>query len=85
MAKSISLSTLRTELGELNQIHEKRQYQPKENTCYERLSLAQKVSASHISQFGFELKRVSGDMYESQAIFTCGSISLTVDYYGDVN
>jgi hypothetical protein len=85
MAKNISLSTLKTELDELHQIHEKRQYQSEENTCYERLSLAQKVSASNISQFGFELKSVCGELNESQAIFTCGSTNLTVDYYGEVS
>jgi len=69
----------------LAQIHERRLSTPKTAGCYSRLTLAQKVSASHLSQFGFKLNFIRGKQLKSLAIFSCESLSVTVDCYGEID
>jgi len=52
--------------------------------CYKHLSLAQKMSASQLRQFGFELKSIRGDVFASIAIFSTESLSVTVNYLGEI-
>jgi len=72
-------------LENLHQEHEKSQNELGEQSCYNQLSLAQKVSASQLRQFGFELTFIRGDMLESIAVFSCESNSVTVDFLEEVD
>jgi len=74
-----------TELQNLHQTHERRQRQSNVDSCYERLTFAQKVAASHLIQFGFTLKFIRGKTFDSLAIFTCDSLIATVDYFGEID
>jgi len=69
---------------EFHHVHEHNQKEFDEPSSYNQLSLAQKMSASQLSQFGFELNVIEGDMFERMAVFTNDSLSVTVDYYGEV-
>jgi len=80
---AISESDITDDLLKLHVIH-KRNTAPT-NNCYEQLSLSQKISASHLRQFGFELMFVHGELTESMAIFSCAPLNVTVDYYGEIN
>lgn len=78
--------SLSDELNSLHQVHEKRSVQDKSkiNEYYQKLSLAQKISASHLTQFGFELTGISGYSLALKAIFTSDLYSISVDYYGEI-
>ncbi|PKG80874.1 hypothetical protein CXF85_22490 [Colwellia sp. 75C3] len=72
-------------LEQLHQLHERRHAYSSDISLYERLSLAQKVSACHLQQFGFELKFIRGKQLNCLAIFICNKLSVTVDVYGEIN
>lgn len=73
------------DLSQLHQLHERRQNLTGQNSCYERLSLAQKISANHLQQYGFELQFIRGKSLEAVAVFTCDELSVAVDCYGEVD
>jgi len=74
-----------TFLDKLHITYEQRRSKLNEEVYYERLSLAQKVAAAELRQFGFELKFIRGELFESMAIFSCGSLNATVDYSGEID
>jgi len=74
-----------TLLDKLHIIDEKRRSKLNEEIYYERLSLAQKVAAAELRQFGYELKFIRGELFESMAVFSCGSLNATVDYLGEID
>jgi len=71
-------------LDKLKKVHEIEHKHAKEKSSYAQLSLAQKISASQLRQFGFELNCVRGGMFEPMAVFTCESYSVTVDHLGEI-
>ena len=70
-------------LEKINQVITKDRNHSEKEQCYEHLCLTQKNSASQLRQFGFELKSVHGEVFESIAIFTSDSLSVTVAYLGE--
>ena len=73
------------DLEKIHQIHERRQNKPDSVICYERLSLAQKFSASQLTQFGFKLQFIREENSESYAVFICGAQTITVDNSGEIS
>lgn len=72
-------------LKRLEQVHESEHDNTEEQSSYQQLSLAQKLAASELRQFGFELQLIRGEGVESFAVFTCDYHSITVDYWGEVD
>jgi len=73
------------DLEKLHQIHDRRQSQVDSIVFYERLSLAQKFSASQLTQFGFQLQFIRSENSTSFAIFMRGSEVISVDNSGEIS
>jgi len=54
------------------------------DTLYDRLSLAQKFSASRLNQYGFKLRFIRGKGLRTLAIFECKDNVATIDSAGEV-
>lgn len=52
---------------------------------YDRLNLAQKFSVSKLSQFGYQLHFVRGELLNTMAILKNAESVITVDYFGELN
>jgi len=64
---------------------DRRQPSPEHSVWWEKLSLAQKFSASSLSKFGYELSFVRNDNGHSLAVLTCASGVAVITEEGDIN
>jgi len=72
-----------------SEIHESTKLQRRaaklsDETLYDRLSLAQKFSASRLNQYGYKLMFIRGKGLGSSAFFECKDRVATVDSAGEV-
>jgi len=65
-------------------LEKERRYTYENDSRYNQLSLAQKMAASQVRQFGFELKFIRSSNTKSLAIFSCNSKIITIDSYGEI-
>jgi len=56
-----------------------------QNVWYDKLTLAQKFSASKLSQYGYQLKFIRNIKGEAIAIFSCDDRLATVNITGDID
>lgn len=85
MLKAILLNEPINSLRKQPLINERRRVPLIIDVYYQRLSLAQKVSASQLNQFGFELQFIRGKGLNSTAIFTCEDNNLSINYLGEID
>ena len=64
---------------------ERRQEPPEQSVWWNRLSLAQKFSASSLGKFGYELSFVRNDKGRRLAVLTCSSGVAVVTEEGDID
>ena len=64
---------------------ERRQRTPEQSVWWNKLSLAQKFSASSLGKFGYELSFVRSDHGHSLAVLTCSSGVAIITEDGDIN
>lgn len=64
---------------------ERRQRAPEQSVWWNKLSLAQKFSASSLGKFGYELSFVRNDEGHSLAVLTCDSGVAVITEDGDIN
>ncbi|GAA6172265.1 hypothetical protein NBRC116592_19350 [Colwellia sp. KU-HH00111] len=64
---------------------ERRQRAPEQSIWWNKLSLAQKFSASSLGKFGYELSFVRNDNGHSLAVLTCSSGVAVITEDGDIN
>jgi hypothetical protein len=64
---------------------ERRQYTPEETSLWDKLSLAQKFSASSMTQFGYDLSFIRNSNSGSLAILQCNGKTATINGEGEVN
>lgn len=64
---------------------ERRQVAPEHSTWWNKLSLAQKFSASSLGKFGYELAFVRKEQGRSLAVLTCSSGVAVITEDGDIN
>jgi len=66
-------------------VMERRQEKPEQSIWWEKLSLAQKFSASSLGKFGYELTFVRNENGKSLAILMCNGGVAMVSEDGDIN
>ena len=66
-------------------IVERRKEPPEKSVWWNKLSLAQKFSASSLGKFGYELAFVRNDNGRSIAVLTCDTGMALVTEDGDIN
>lgn len=66
-------------------IVERRQESPEQSVWWEKLSLAQKFSASSLGKFGYELSFVRNENGKSIAVLTCHGGMAVISEEGDIN
>lgn len=66
-------------------IVERRQESPEQSVWWEKLSLAQKFSASSLGKFGYELSFVRNENGKSIAVLTCHGGVAVISEEGDIN
>ncbi|MGL1956142.1 MAG: hypothetical protein OCD00_02325 [Colwellia sp.] len=64
---------------------ERRGTPPEKSVWWNKLSLAQKFSASSLGKFGYELAFVRDDNGKSLAVLTCNSGVSVISEDGDIN
>ena len=64
---------------------ERRQAAPEQSVWWNKLSLAQKFSASSLGKFGYELSFVRNEQGRSLAVLTCSSGVAVITEDGDIN
>jgi hypothetical protein len=64
---------------------ERRQRSPEQSVWWNKLSLAQKFSASSLGKFGYELSFVRNEKGHSLAVLTCSSGVAIITEEGDIN
>mgnify|MGYP000122255342 CR=1 FL=1 len=64
---------------------ERRQRAPEQSIWWNKLSLAQKFSASSLGKFGYELSFVRNEQGRSLAILTCSSGVAAITEDGEIN
>lgn len=64
---------------------ERRQQSPEHSVWWNKLSLAQKFSASSLGKFGYELSFVRNNDGHSLAVLTCSSGVAVITEDGDIN
>lgn len=64
---------------------ERRQEAPEQSVWWNKLSLAQKFSASSLGQFGYELSFVRNDHGRSMAVLQCNSGIAIISEDGEIN
>ncbi len=64
---------------------ERRQRSPEQSIWWNKLSLAQKFSASSLGKFGYELSFVRHEQGRSLAVLTCSSGVAIITEDGDIN
>jgi hypothetical protein len=71
--------------AQINPMLERRQTVPEHSVWWNKLSLAQKFSASSLGKFGYELAFVRKDQGQSIAVLTCDSGVAVITEDGDIN
>ncbi|WP_440874381.1 hypothetical protein [Thalassotalea sp. PLHSN55] len=66
-------------------IIERRQEPPEQSVWWEKLSLAQKFSASSLGKFGYELSFVRNENGHSLAVLTCQSGTAVISEDGEID
>jgi len=66
-------------------IIDRREEVPEQSLWWNKLSLAQKFSASSLGQFGYELCFVRHDQGENLAVLTCDSGVAVITEDGEIN
>lgn len=66
-------------------IVERRKEPPEQSVWWEKLSLAQKFSASSLGKFGYELSFVRNENGQSLAVLMCNGGIAVVSEDGDIN
>lgn len=69
----------------VNPMLERRQTQPEHSVWWNKLSLAQKFSASSLGKFGYELAFVRVEQGRSLAVLTCESGVAVITEDGDID
>ncbi|MCI2283287.1 hypothetical protein L3081_07570 [Colwellia sp. MSW7] len=64
---------------------ERRQSSPEQSVWWNKLSLAQKFSASSLGKFGYDLAFVRNEEGHSLAVLTCSSGVAVITEDGDIN
>ena len=64
---------------------ERRQSSPEQSVWWNKLSLAQKFSASSLGKFGYDLVFVRNEQGHSLAVLTCSSGIAVITEDGDIN
>lgn len=64
---------------------ERRQNSPEQSVWWNKLSLAQKFSASSLGKFGYDLAFVRNEQGHSLAVLTCSSGIAVITEDGDIN
>ncbi len=64
---------------------ERRGNAPEQSVWWNKLSLAQKFSASSLGKFGYELSFVRNEQGRSLAVLTCNSGVAVITEDGDIN
>lgn len=64
---------------------DRRQQSPEQSVWWNKLSLAQKFSASSLGKFGYELSFVRNEKGHSLAVLTCSSGVAIITEEGDIN
>lgn len=64
---------------------ERRQNKPEQSVWWNKLSLAQKFSASSLGKFGYDLAFVRNEQGQSLAVLTCSSGVAVITEDGDIN
>lgn len=64
---------------------ERRQTSPEHSTWWNKLSLAQKFSASSLGKFGYELAFVRNEAGRNLAVLTCASGVAVITEDGEIN
>jgi hypothetical protein len=67
------------------QMVERRNSTPEHSVWWNKLSLAQKFSASSLGKFGYELAFIRIDQGRSLAVLTCNSGVAVITEDGDIN
>ncbi len=71
--------------AEENPMLERRQSLPEQSVWWNKLSLAQKFSASSLGKFGYEVAFVRNEEGHSLAVLTCSSGVAVITEDGDIN
>jgi hypothetical protein len=71
--------------GKVKPMIERRKTPPEHSVWWEKLSLAQKFSASSLGKFGYELAFVRNEQGRNIAILTCDSEVAVITEDGDIN
>jgi len=71
--------------AQIKPILERRQTSPELSTWWEKLTLAQKFSASSLGKFGYELNFVRIEKGQSLAVLSCDSGLAIINEEGDIN
>lgn len=66
-------------------IIERRQLPPEQSVWWDKLSLAQKFSASSLGKFGYELTFVRNENGHSIAVLTCHSGTAVISEDGEID
>ncbi|QBG37101.1 hypothetical protein [Litorilituus sediminis] len=64
---------------------ERRREAPEQSVWWEKLSLAQKFSASSLGKFGYELSFVRNEQGRSLAVLTCSGGVAVITEDGEIN
>lgn len=64
---------------------ERRGVQPENSVWWEKLTLAQKFSASSLGKFGYELQFVRAQEHGRLAVLTCNNGVATISEDGDID
>ncbi|WP_114325428.1 hypothetical protein [Candidatus Colwellia aromaticivorans] len=71
--------------AQVNPMEERRQTSPEHSALWDKLSLAQKFSASSLGKFGYELVFVRNEQGRNVAVLTCASGVAVITEDGDIN
>lgn len=71
--------------AQVNPMLERRQKSPEHSVWWDKLSLAQKFSASSLGKFGYELSFVRKEQGRNLAVLTCASGVAVITEDGDIN
>ncbi|MGJ8691958.1 MAG: hypothetical protein ACSHW0_05715 [Thalassotalea sp.] len=72
-------------LPERSQLLERRKEPPRHSVWWDKLSLAQKFSASSLGKFGYELSFVRNENGKSVAVLSCNGGIAIITEDGDIN
>jgi hypothetical protein len=64
---------------------DRRKESPEASACWDKLSLAQKFSASSLGKFGYELICIRNIEHENVAILKCNGGVATISEEGEIN